>query len=117
MVPMHMDQKRPEDFFSLHFSQHNLKITIRVFTMNIVYIKNKLLNGKTSVTDLGEYFAFAGWIADRHLEDKLKTNRQVLTGGVCVHAVASLKALCHLSVQSGWVRGVAEQESLLVCKV
>lgn len=85
--------------------------------MNIVYIKIKLLNVTTSINDLGEYFAFAGWIAYRHLEVKLNTNKQMLTGGVCVHAVAPLKALCHFSVQSGWVRGVAEQESLLVCKV
>lgn len=84
-----MDQKGPE-YFSLHFSQRNLKITIRDLTMNIVYIKIKLLNVKTSITDLGEYFAFAGWIAYRHLEVKLKTNKHMLTGGVCVHAVASV---------------------------
>lgn len=114
---MAMDPKDTRGFFSLHISQHSLKIIIRVFTMNTVYIKIKLLNGKTSVIGLSEYFAFAGWIAYRHLEVKQKTNSQMLTGGVCVHAVASLKALCQFSVQSGWVRGVAEQESLLVCKV
>lgn len=85
-----MDQKRPEDFFSWHFSQHNLKIIIRDLTINIVYFKIKLLNVKLSIADLGEYFAFAGWIAYRHLEVKVKTNRQMLTGGVCVHAFASV---------------------------
>lgn len=53
--------------------------------MNIVYIKIELLIVKTSITDLGEYFASAGWTAYRHLEVKLKTNKHMLTGGVCVY--------------------------------
>lgn len=74
----------------MHFSQRNLKIITCDLTTNIVYFKIKLLNVKISVTDLGEYFAFAGWVADRHLEVKVKTNKHMLTAGVCVHAVASV---------------------------